>query len=74
MYLENKNINNNNPIMKNNITYIWSAVVNNIARKIAEEPMENVDEEKVELIRELKKDRAQLEMFDDPHMNWSGLR
>ncbi|SVB76294.1 uncharacterized protein METZ01_LOCUS229148, partial [marine metagenome] len=24
MYLENKNINNNNPIMKNNVTYIWS--------------------------------------------------
>jgi len=42
--------------MKNNVTYIWSAVVNNIARKVAAEPMENVDEEKVELIRELRKD------------------
>ena len=56
--------------MKNNVTYIWSdAVVDNIARKVAEEPMENVDEEKVELIRELRKEQAQLEMFDDPVKN-----
>jgi len=63
--------------MKNNVTYIWSAVVNNIARKVAAEPMENVDdrpqhvidEEKVELIRELRKEQAQLEMFDDPVKN-----
>ena len=35
-----KNNSNNNPIMKNNVTYIWSdAVVDNIARKVAEEPM-----------------------------------
>ena len=60
-----RNISNNISIMKNNVTYIWSAVVNNIARKVAAEPMENVDEEKVELIRELRKEQAQLEMFDD---------
>ena len=64
-----RNISNNIPIMKNNVTYIWSAVVNNIARKVAAEPMENVDEEKVELIRELRKEQAQLEMFDDPVKN-----
>ena len=64
-----RNISNNISIMKNNVTYIWSAVVNNIARKVAAEPMENVDEEKVELIRELRKEQAQLEMFDDPVKN-----
>ena len=67
----------------NNITYIWSnAVVDNIAKKVAEEPMENVDdrpqhvidEETIDLVRELRKEQAQMEMFDDPVMNWSGLR
>ena len=80
--------------MKNNVTYIWSAVVNNIARKVAAEPMENVDdnpqhiddsippayrglierlsaidEERGDEIRQLRKEQAQMEMFDNPVKN-----
>mgnify|MGYP001115720215 FL=1 len=66
-----------------NLTYIWSeAVVGNIARKVAEEPMEKVDdrpqhvidEERGDAIRQWKKEQAQREMYDDPYLNWSGLR
>ena len=66
-----------------NLTYIWSeAVVGNIARKVAEEPMENVDdrpqhvidEERGDAIRQWKKEQAQREMYDDPYLNWSGNR
>jgi hypothetical protein len=66
-----------------NLTYIWSeAVVGNIARKVAEEPMENVDdrpqhvidEERGDAIRQWRKEQAQMEMYDDPYLNWSGLR
>ena len=85
-----------------NITYIWSnGMVDNIARKVAEEPideslkeikelLENVDEGNYEYmpkrpqhvideargdaIRQWRKEQAQMEMFDDPVMNWSGLR
>jgi len=69
--------------IKNNITYIWSnAVVDNIARKVAEEPMEDIDdrpqhiidEERGDMIREYMKEQAQREMYDDPYLNWSGLR
>ena len=73
------------------LTYIWSdAVVDNIARKVAEEPMEKVDEgnyeylpkrpqhvideERGDAIRQWRKEHAQMEMFDDPYLNWSGLR
>ena len=50
-----KNISNNNSIMKNNVTYIWSdTVVDNIARKVAEEPMENVDEGNYEYMPKMK--------------------
>ena len=67
----------------NNITYLWSnGMVDNIAKKVAEEPMENVDdrphhvidEERGDEIRQWRKEQAQMEMFDDPVMNWSGLR
>jgi hypothetical protein len=67
----------------NNITYIWSnAVVDNIAKKVAEEPMENVDDRPQHVIDEERVDEAILErhdqrqrdMYDDPDMNWSGLR
>ena len=78
-------------IMKNNVTYIWSdAVVDNIARKVAEEPMENVDEGNYEYLPKRpqhviddeevdegileRHDRRQMEMFDDPYENWSGHR
>jgi len=85
MYLENKNINNNNPIMKNNVTYIWSdAVVDNIARKVAEEPMEDMfmpdseEEFQADLdaqdMRYLHYCREQEEMYNDPYLNWSGNR
>ena len=80
-----KNISNNNPIMKNNVTYIWSdAVVDNIARKVAEEPMEDLfmPDSEEEFQADLAADDMryhhycleQQEMYDDPYMNWSGLR
>jgi hypothetical protein len=78
---------------------MWSeAVVDNIARKVAEEPMEDeldkwmigetedghmplvrkpqhvIDEERGDMIRQLRKEQAQMEMFDDPYLNWSGHR
>ena len=80
------------------VTYIWEAVVNNIARKVAEEPMEDeldkwmvgesehghmplvkkpqhvIDEERADEIRQLRKEQAQMEMFDAPYLNWSGHR
>ncbi len=80
------------------VTYIWESVVNNIARKVAEEPMEDeldkwmvgesehghiplvrkpqhvIDEDRADEIRQLRKEQAQMEMYDDPYMNWSGHR
>jgi len=80
------------------VTYIWEAVVNNIARKVAEEPMEDeldkwmvgesehghmplvrkpqhvIDEDRGDEIRQMRKEQAQREMYDDPYLNWSGLR
>ena len=78
---------------------MWSvAVVDNIARKVAEEPMEDelenwivgetedghmplvrkpqhvIDEEKADEARERERERMQMEMFDDPYLNWSGHR
>ena len=80
-----KNISNNIPIMKNNVTYIWSdAVVDNIARKVAEEPMEDMfmPDSEEEFQADLAADEMryhhycleQQEMYNDPYMNWSGLR
>ena len=58
--------------------------VDKIAKKVANEPMEDVQEEDVpqhvidenraDLIRERRKELAQMEMYDDPYMNWSGNR
>jgi len=80
------------------VTYIWEAVVNNIARKVAEEPMDDelenwivgetedghmplirkpqhvIDEDRADEIRQLRKEQAQMEMYDDPYLNWSGHR
>ena len=75
----------NNTIMKNNVTYIWSdAVVDNIARKVAEEPMEEMfmPDSEEEFQADLAADEMryhhycleQQEMYDDPFLNWSGLR
>jgi hypothetical protein len=76
----------------NKLTYLWSqGMVDKIAEKVAEEPMENVeliqqiqkhrtrpkhviDEEKVDEEILNRHDRRQMEMFDDPYMNWSGQR
>ncbi len=80
-----RNNSNNIPIMKNNVTYIWSdAVVDNIARKVAEEPMEDLfmPDSEEEFQADLAADEMryhhycleQQEMYDDPYMNWSGLR
>ena len=73
------------------LTYLWSdGMVDKIAKKVAEEPMENVDEgnyeympkrpqhvideEKVDEEILNRHDRRQMEMFDDPYENWSGHR
>ena len=58
--------------------------VDKIAEKVANEPMEDIQEEDVpqhvidenraDEIRQLRKEQAQMEMYDDPFMNWSGLR
>ena len=80
-----RNNSNNIPIMKNNVTYIWSdAVVDNIARKVAEEPMEEMfmPDSEEEFQADLAADEMryhhycleQQEMYNDPYMNWSGLR
>ena len=37
-------------------------------------PQHIIDEETIDLVRELRKEQAQMEMFDDPVMNWSGNR
>ena len=90
---------NKRRVRRGRVTYMWSeAVVDNIARKVAEEPMEDelenwivgetedghmplvrkpqhvIDEERADEIRQLRKEQAQMEMFDDPYMNWSGHR
>ena len=81
------------------VTYmLGETVIDNIARKVAEEPMEDeldkwmvgesehghmplvkkhqhvIDEERGDMIRQLRKEQAQMEMFDDPYLNWSGHR
>ena len=74
-----------------NLTYLWSdGMIDTITKKVAEAPMENVDEgnyeylpkrpqhiideEKVDEVILERHDRRQMEMFDDPYENWSGLR
>ena len=64
--------------------------VDEIAKKVANEPMKNVDEGNYEYLpkvpqhvidealaddaRQRVRDLRQMEMYDDPYMNWSGLR
>ena len=64
--------------------------VNKIAKKVANEPLEEdidkldedmdeipqhvIDEAKVDEAIMRMHDRAQMEMYDDPYLNWSGLR
>ena len=81
------------------VTYmLGETVIDNIARKVAEEPMEDelenwivgetedghmplvrkpqhvIDEERADESRQLRKEQAQMEMYDDPYLNWSGHR
>ena len=57
-------------------------MIDSIAKKVVEEPMEDVDdrpqhvidEERGDEIRQWRKEQAQMEMFDDPYLNWSGHR
>ena len=75
----------------NNLTYLWSdGMIDTIAKKVAEEPMEKVDEGNYEYLPKRpqhvideeevddkileRHDRRQMEMFDDPWENWSGHR
>ena len=83
----------------NNLTYLWSdGMVDSIAKKVANEPIEDelekwiigetedghmplvkkpqhvIDEERGDAIRQWRKEHAQMEMFDDPYLNWSGFR
>jgi hypothetical protein len=58
--------------------------VDKIAEKVANEPMEDIqeevvpqhviDEERADMIKERRKELAQMEMYDDPYLNWSGHR
>ena len=41
---------------------------------LVKRPQHVIDEETVDLVRELRKEQAQREMYDDPVMNWSGHR
>ena len=81
------------------LTYLWSnGMVDSIAKKVAEEPMEDeldkwmiseaehgymplvkkpqhvIDEDRGDEIRQLRKEQAQMEMYNDPYLNWSGNR
>lgn len=65
------------------LTYLWSqGMVDTIAKKVADEPMEDIDtrpqhvidEERADEIRMYRREQAQIEMYDDPYMNWSGNR
>ena len=58
--------------------------VDKIAEKVANEPMEDIqeevvpqhviDEERADMIKERRKELAQMEMYEDPYLNWSGNR
>ena len=69
----------------NNITYIWSnGMVDMIAKKVAEESMEDMfmPDSEEEFQADLAADDMryhhycleQQEMYNDPYLNWSGLR
>ena len=37
-------------------------------------PQHVIDEERGDMIRQMRKEQAQMEMYDDPYLNWSGHR
>ena len=41
---------------------------------LVKKPQHVIDEERGDEIRQLRKEQAQREMYDDPFLNWSGLR
>ena len=41
---------------------------------LVRKPQHVIDEDRGDEIRQWRKEQAQLEMFNDPVMNWSGLR
>ena len=41
---------------------------------LVRKPQHVIDEDRGDEIRQLRKEQAQREMYDDPYMNWSGLR
>jgi len=51
-------------------------VIDNIAKKVAEEPIPQhvIDEAVADASRERTKELRQMEMYDSPDWNWSGLR
>ena len=46
-----------------------------IRRKVKEEHIDHVEAERLsDLARERQRELLQMEMYDDPYMNWSGHR
>ena len=43
-------------------------------RHIEKVPQHVIDEERADEIKRLRKEQAQMEMYDDPYLNWSGHR
>ena len=41
---------------------------------LVRKPQHVIDEDRGDEIRHMRKEQAQREMYDDPFMNWSGLR
>ena len=41
---------------------------------LVRKPQHVIDDDRGDEIRQLRKEQAQREMYDDPFMNWSGLR
>ena len=41
---------------------------------LVRKPQHVIDEDRGDEIRQMRKEQAQREMYDDPVMNWSGLR
>jgi len=41
---------------------------------LVRKPQHVIDEDRGDEIRQLRKEQAQMEMYEDPYLNWSGLR
>ena len=41
---------------------------------LVRKPQHVIDEDRGDEIRQSRKEQAQREMYDDPYLNWSGLR